>query len=207
LERSKSLIRELDEIEDVSIFKQAQNLKERIKKLTGYQGKKYYQTYFDLSKDLFEKNYMLLSLALLFESIRMYIKTTIKKEHKELVEKVEITFINNNTNKIDLYKIGDFFKNLSWKSYDKLIKDPKTPKALSVNLSEIDYKKLKKAFDGLNVVAIYDKIDKKRNNLAHANTNGNFQTIQGDIKKLIEEYEKFISPKNSNDLQAKFNNR
>jgi CRISPR-associated DxTHG motif protein len=195
---SKNLMRELEKIKDASILKQAQNLKERIEELTAYQGKKYYQTYFDLSKDLFEKNYMLLSLALLFESIRMYIKTTLKKEHKELVEKVENSFDK------DLYKIGDFFKNLKHPIRDKYNRDEKNRNSAKISLQE--YKTLKTSFDGFKIVALYDKIDKKRNNLAHANTNGNFQTIHDDIKELIEEYEKFISPKNTNDLKAKFNN-
>ncbi|MCI0501929.1 MAG: hypothetical protein L0Y61_09345, partial [Epsilonproteobacteria bacterium] len=152
-----------------------------------------------LSKDLFEKNYMLLSLTLLFESIRMYIKTTIKKKHKELVEKVENTFNN------DLYKIGDFFKNLKHPIRDKYKRDEKNRN--SANLFPEDYIKLKEAFDGLKVVPIYDKIDKKRNNLAHANTNGTFKDIHDEIDKILKEYEKFISPKNLNDFQAMINNR
>jgi CRISPR-associated DxTHG motif protein len=193
---SKNLIRELSKIQDVSISKQALELKESIEKLTNIEGKKRYQTYLDLSKDLFEKNYMLLSLALLFESIRMYIKTVIKKEHKELVEKVENTYNN------DLYKIGDFFKNLSWKKYD-VYKDDNAKKQI-LQITKQEYESLKTEFDNLKIKDLYDEIDKKRNNLAHANANGNFQTIQSDIKKLLDKYQKFISPKSIYDLKSKF---
>ena len=109
----KMLIKELSKIDDPSIIIQAKELKKAME-CTFKKDEKRYLTYYNLSKVLFDKNYMLLSLALLFESIRLYIKTTIKKEHKEIVIKVEKQFHQ------DLYKIGDFFKNLKWKNYEIL---------------------------------------------------------------------------------------
>lgn len=175
----------LNSITEASIYSQAKKLHKTIEKLTTYEGKKYYQTYLDLAKDLFTKNYMLLSLALLFESIRMYIKSTIKKEHKELVEKVEKDFKN------DKYRINDFFKNLKHPIGDRYSRDDKNRN--NTNLSKEEYKILKNEFDKLNIVKLYDKIDKKRNNLAHANTHETFNDIHNDIDKLIKEYEEVIS--------------
>jgi CRISPR-associated DxTHG motif protein len=179
------LIEKLNAIVDDSMKKQATILSEHIVKLTTYNGKKRYQTYFDLSEDLFNKNYMLLSLALLYESIRMYIKTTIKKGHPELIGRVE-TFFNG-----DLYKIGFFCKNLKDKDFGTLTKKLKN------QITEEEYKILKANFKNLNIKDLYEKIDKKRNNLAHANSDTNaFQTIKDDIQKLLKEYEdNFINPK------------
>lgn len=181
---SQELICELDKIENISIKNQAQNLKKVIKELCNFEGKKRYLTYYELSKNLFDKNYMLLSLALLYESIRMYIKTHIKKQHKNLVEDIEKHF------KGDLYKIGDFFKNLKWKTYEQLQKDKRKP-----NISDMNYKKLQKAFPLGNFKNLYDAIDDKRNNLAHANTKGSFLDIKKDISLLLFKYESLVIKK------------
>ena len=103
---TKTLINELEKIKEPSIKNQALELKKSISKTFKYADKRYL-TYFYLSKTLYDKKYMLLSLSLLFESIRLYIKTSIKKQHKRDVEFVEKALKN------DLYKIGDFFKNLN----------------------------------------------------------------------------------------------
>lgn len=175
---ANELIQELDKVEDVSIKNQAQSLKNVIKTLSDFDGKKRYVVYYELSKNLFEKKYMLLSLALLFESIRMYIKSSIKVKQKELVENIEKQL------HYDLYKIGDFFKNLKWKSYEKL----KYDKNNSLNISEDDYKSLQKSFPN-HLEKIYDEINNKRNNLAHANTSSSFQDIEKDIANLLFKYE------------------
>jgi hypothetical protein len=173
------LIEKLNAIVNDSMKKQATALSEHIVELTTYNGKKRYQTYFDLSKELFEKNYMLLSLALLFESIRMYIKTTIKKGHPELIGRVE-TFFNG-----DLYKIGFFCKNLKDKGFGSLTEELKN------QITEKEYKILKANFKNLNIKDLYEKIDKKRNNLAHANSDKeSFEDIRQEIKNLLSEYEK-----------------
>ncbi|MGJ0303590.1 CRISPR-associated DxTHG motif protein [Aliarcobacter cryaerophilus] len=196
---SKELIKALDKIEDISIKNQADDLKKDIVKLTDHEGKKRYETYYNLAKDLYEKKYMLLSLSLLYESIRLYVKTYIKNKengkYKVLVENIENQFNN------DLYKIGDFFKNLKWKTYKQLLNDKKT----IISISEANYQKLKNSFpNGLK--ELYDKIDRKRNNLAHANSdNKTFQDIESDIKKLFDEYyEKCIKKQDIADLKKKF---
>lgn len=185
------LIEKLDAIVDSSMQKQAQELSQHIATLTAYKGKKRYQTYFDLSQELFDKNYMLLSLALLYESIRMYIKTIIKKDHPELIERVETFF------KGDLYKIGFFCKNLKTKFPNKEEYIEKLLKKLGeMNLSEDDYKALQVSFNKLEIKKLYEEIDKKRNNLAHANSDEkSFDDIKQEIKNLLDQYEKrYIQP-------------
>jgi len=110
----------------------------------------------------------------------MYIKSAIKKEHPNLVENIEKQFKN------DLYKIGDFFKNLSWKDYEKFTKDNKNK---AITLLESDYQKLQNSYRKLNIEVLYKNIDNKRNNLAHANSSTPFADIKKDIASLIFQYE------------------
>lgn len=178
LKTSKDLVEELNKIDDVSIKTQAQTLKLAIQNLTDFKNKKRYMVYYQLSKNLFEKEYMLLSLALLYESIRMYIKSYIKKQYKDLVEDIEQQ-LNQ-----DLYKIGDFFKNLSWRNYPQFLNQNKS----KLFIKESDYLKLSKAYPR-HLEQLYKDIDRKRNNLAHANSNGKFEDIKKLINNLLVNYE------------------
>lgn len=179
LKTSKDLIEELDKIDDISIKTQAETLKLVIQQLTDFKNKKRYLVYYQLSKNLFEKEYMLLSLALLYESIRMYIKSYIKNKYIDLVEDIELQL------NYDLYKIGSFFKNLSWRNYSQFQNQNKT----NLNIIESDYIKLANSYPK-HLNQLYSDIDKKRNNLAHANSNGKFEDIKKSIKELIINYEK-----------------
>lgn len=179
LKTSKELIEELDKIDDISIKTQAETLKLVIQQLTDFKNKKRYLVYYQLSKNLFEKEYMLLSLALLYESIRMYIKSYIKNKYIDLVEDIELQL------NYDLYKIGSFFKNLSWRNYSQFQNQNKT----NLNIIESDYIKLANSYPK-HLNQLYSDIDQKRNNLAHANSNGKFEDIKKSIKELIINYEK-----------------
>ena len=183
LKTSKELIEELDKIDDISIKTQAQTLKLAIQNLTDFKNKKRYMVYYQLSKNLFETEYMLLSLALLYESIRMYIKSYIKKQYKDLVEDIEQQLSPNPSNP-DLYKIGDFFKNLSWRNYPQFLNQNKS----KLFIKESDYIKLSKAYPR-HLEQLYKEIDRKRNNLAHASSNGNFEDIKKLINNLLVNYE------------------
>lgn len=191
---SKCVVKELDKIENIAIKTQAMSLSLKIKKTFSTEDKRY-MTYNKLAQDLYEKNYLLLSLAMLYESIRLYIKTTIKQDEKAIVEKVE-KFFNN-----DLYKVGDFFRKLTWRSHGKL--DNKKDPQLSID----EYNKLKKAFPSY-IKSLLEDIDNKRNNLAHGNVKNTFQQIKEDIKDLLEEYEeKCIAKKSTNSLIDHFGQR
>lgn len=183
LKTSKDLVEELNKIDDISIKTQAQTLKLAIQNLTDFKNKKRYMVYYQLSKNLFEKEYMLLSLALLYESIRMYIKSYIKKQYTDLVEDIEQQLSPDPSNP-DLYKIGDFFKNLSWRNYPQFLNQNKS----KLFIKESDYIKLSKAYPR-HLEQLYKEIDRKRNNLAHANSNGKFEDIKKLINNLLVNYE------------------
>jgi len=185
---AKELIAQLENIDDTSIESQAKKLSQSIKKLTNYKGKKRYETYLDMAKDLVQKNYLLLGLSLLYESIRLYIKSYIKKRNQQVVEKIENVF------KGDSYKIGDLFirfkdHKFSYTKYKEHLEKNKKVDKDSWLLDEELYKKIKRDFPNefrsKNNRSITDAVAHTRNNLAHANSdNKKFK----DIKKQIEEY-------------------
>ncbi len=206
---SKDLIAELDKIKNVSIIKQADDLKKAIEKLTDYEGKKRYETYFNLAKDLYEKKYMLLSLSLLYESMRLYAKSQIKKSHKDIVEKVETMFNR------DLYAIGDYIvklknKNAKWSNTAK-----HKGKDIKTLIDEEEFNKIKNSFPKSLIeeefqnfpYSLIDKVADTRNNLAHANSdNRTFKDIEKDIGILFDKYfNKCIKKLDINDLKNKIN--
>ncbi len=198
---SRKLIKELNKLDDISIKSMAEKLRDDIEQnFTLKDGQKRYEIYLKLAIDLCSKNYMLLSLSLLYESSRMYIKTTIKKEHKEIVEDIEKYFEE------DWYKVGDFFKNLSWKDYCKLkYKEKKLITYDNYNKLQKSYPKdfkEKIKFKGIpnltQEATIIEHISNTRNNLSHANSKGNFADIKKSVKKLMFKYKNIIEKKITN---------
>lgn len=197
---SKILIERLNQVSDVSIKQQANQLSKEIASVTNYKGKKRYQTYFDLSYVLFEKNYMLVSLALLYESIRLYIKTTIKKTEKELVERIEAFYKN------DLYDIGDFF--IKFKKEDSTYEDFKKnwqrnakTKNKPIIINQNEFSRIKQLFPKallktykynitMSEETLINAIAHTRNNLAHGNIKTEYKDIKKGIKELIIQYQK-----------------
>jgi len=127
-----------------------------------------------------------------------------KKEHREIVEKIELFYDN------DLYKIGDFFVKLyTFNKRDNRYTDKRynniknirndTNRKLEYILSENEFLalinsfpfKLKQniMFNGEEKI-LTDHIGHKRNNLAHANSSTvSFDDIYQDIDFLIKEFE------------------
>jgi len=175
---------ELEKIDNISIKLQAEKLFQHIDNKFKKADKRYI-TYFNLAEELFEKKYMLISLSLLYESLRLYIKTTIKKEHKKIVEKIEKAY------NYDLYKIGGFFVKLYKSSYKSKFNSYITKK---------EFYKIKKSFPkelskriciNNECKNLIDHIAHKRNNLAHANSSSeSFEKIQEDIKNLVQEFKR-----------------
>lgn len=171
-----TLLDELNNIEDISIKDMAQQLENELKNDFSYEDK-IYLTFYKISKNIFEKNYILLSLSLLYESIRIFIKTSIKRDEKAIVLKLEEFFKN------DIYKLGNFFKNLDWKSYDKL----KSEKDI---ISSFEYDKLISSYKRrILTPSLIKDISDTRNDLSHANSKMKFAEIKTNTLYLIERYE------------------
>ena len=57
-----------------------------------------------------------------------------------------------------------------------------------INISKDDYNKLKNSFPK-HLIKLYEEIDNRRNDLAHANSKGTFSDIEKDISTLLFKYE------------------
>ena len=132
-----------------------------------------FQKYIFLSKMMVSKNYLVVSLAYIFESLREYCSYRFEDicvdiEFKDAYQR------NDNVMKT----IGNYRKeNMILNRYPHL------------------YHRNKAAFKKVN--KLYNKLRKRRNALAHINTTSNFEDIKQDLKEMIERVEKLY---NSNSL-------
>ncbi|OCL82271.1 MULTISPECIES: TM1812 family CRISPR-associated protein [Arcobacteraceae] len=178
---SKKLIDELDKIEDISIKTQSKKLKKVIERLMKFDENKMYEFYYNLSKDLFEKNYILLSLSLLYESTVLYIIYDIQTKNRDIYKKLEEDFKKTKKDSY-IYHLGNLLKNL-YKNYE----DNKQVNRYIINQNE--YKLLQNTHKNLNIKTLLQEINNKRNDLAHANSVKSFQDINKEVKNLIFKYE------------------
>jgi len=132
-----------------------------------------FQKYIFLSKMMVEKNYLVVSLAYIFESLREYCSYRFKDIYLNIEFKDDYQRNDNVMKTIGNYKI----KNKILKKYPRL------------------YKSNKEKFKEVNKV--YNKLRKYRNSLAHINTTKNFHNIKQDLKEMIKMVENLY---NSNTL-------
>jgi CRISPR-associated DxTHG motif protein len=176
-----NLIQELDKIQDGSIKTMAQELKKNLLVDFVFEEKRYL-TFYKISKNLLEKNYILPSLSLLYESIRIYLKTAIKQDYPMIVQKIEKYFDD------DLYKIGDFFKNLG---KEKQTFNDLKEGGLQKIITEQEYKKLQERFPHrMSTPALMKEIMNTRNDLSHANSKEKFSTIKQNASDLVNRFAK-----------------
>ena len=181
---ANELIIELDKIEEISIEKQALKLKETVQQLSNFENNDLYFYYYQLSKTLFEKNYILLSLTLLYESTVLFIVFSIEKKNNDIYKKLENHFKNKFSEKY-IYQLGDLLKNL----HRNFVDNNKINRNL---LNEKEYLLLQNSYKSLNIQKLSKDINDKRNNLAHANSIKSFQDISQEVSKLIFQYESQI---------------
>ena len=199
------LIRELEKIDKPSIRNQVESIMAHLREDFKYEGKRRWETYYDVAYELKEKGYLLNSLALLYESVRLFLKAFLEYKYPEIMEKVEEFY------KGDDYKIGDFCMN---KVFNVSSKDIPIEKAFKRNcivklknkeieiLTKDEYQKLIKAIEKdfkHKEECIYDKKSKKadlfncisfaRNNFAHANKENDFREVKKSIDKLFSCFE------------------
>jgi len=128
-----------------------------------------YQKYMLLSKLMVEKNYLVIALAYLFESLREYSSY----RFEELCESISFKDSYERNDNV-MKSIGNYRKeNKILKKYPNL------------------YKQNKEMFKKVN--KLYNKLRKRRNALAHINTKSNFEDIKADLEKMIEKVEKLYN--------------
>lgn len=128
-----------------------------------------YQKYMVLSKLMIEKNYLIVSLAYIFEALREYCSYRFRDVCRDIKFKDEYER-NDNVMKT----IGNF------KPQNKILSRNHTL-----------YNKNKKAFTRVN--ELYNIIRKRRNALAHINQTKNFVSIKEDLNQIIIDVEQLFN--------------
>ncbi|WP_086255609.1 TM1812 family CRISPR-associated protein [Campylobacter vicugnae] len=188
------LIAELDSnlLTNPAIYDYANELKEKISNLQKiYNAKPAYEFYYHLADDLISKNYILLGLILLYEGVQEYIYTTIKLKNPNLISQIE-HYYKEKYQRDDSYLIKSFCMNLSKsKGYDRLKKREK-----SINLSHSEYESLCASYSNImqidKINKLYKRLDKLRNNLAHANSGDSIANAKSNIKNHQNSYKQLI---------------
>ena len=194
------LINELKKVQKPSIIHQVKDLIKHLEEEFSYEGKYRYETYYNLAYNLRERGYLLNSLALLYESVRLFLRVYLNKKCPEIMEKVEEFFEN------DDYAIGDFCMNKVFNSSKKNIikKYNKLNQSLKEILSIEEYKKLissipntlrrweKCIFAQKGEASIFNCISYARNNFAHANKFNNYDEVKENIDYLFEKFSEKI---------------
>ena len=196
------LINELKKVQKSSIIHQVKDLIKHLEEEFSYEDKYRYETYYNLAYNLKERGYLLNSLALLYESVRLFLRVYLNKKCPEIMEKVEEFFEN------DDYAIGDFCMNKVFNSSKKEENIVKKYNKLNFNLKKIltinDYKKLIRSipyklkkwegcvFNNKKEVSIFNCIAYARNNFAHANKLNNYDEVKENIDYLFEKFNEKI---------------
>lgn len=201
----EKLVSELDKIDNEAVKDQAQNLKTKIQNLADFVNDKRSEILYKLALDLFDKNYLLLSLAALFESMRSYVVEFMYKNNNEIMQKIEDFYKNKGDRKN--YLIDKFCKN-TLKFFPKnknnvyaefLDRTSEKDEKLELTNKEIDriLSSLKKLEYRKEIISLYEKIETKRNDLTHANSSGKaFDDIKNEVKDFLEKYKNLVSWQN-----------
>ena len=156
-----------------------------------YKGSPLYEFYYHLAGDLISKNYILLGLILLYEGVSEYICAILRAKKPNLLARIEHYYAEK-YQRDDAYLIKSFCMNLAKpKGYEKLQKREK-----SINLSLSEYESLRLAHQSIaqidNINKLYKKLDKLRNNLAHANSGDAITHAKPEIKNHQNSYRRLI---------------
>ena len=198
-----SLIDELKKINKVSINKQVKELINHLENEFKYEKIHRYKTYYNLAFNLKERGYLLNSLALLYESVRFFLRAYLRAQYPQIIEKIEKYY------KSDDYLIGDFCMNKVFKTSKK---DEKIEKKFNnFKLKDIltldEYKKLVKSipyelkkweeceYSEDRQADIFNCISYARNNFAHANHLNNYEEVKKSIDRLFYEFNNKVEGK------------
>jgi len=216
LDSKSALLAELEHAKNiVAIKNQVRILISNINKMTDFDGKKYYQTYAKLAQIMYEKNYLFQSVALLFESMRMYVKSYLKNNQntKNIIIKMQ--------DKVSRLNQKPPYKNYSYDMYDLLMKLryieiseidnfdenfaklAKTAKRFDLSSDELktiiksyprfyDFQYYSKKQKKMKKGNLYDRVDAFRNDLAHVRTKTNYLNIKNQVADFLSKYNKII---------------
>lgn len=201
---AQNLINELQNLtdtNDVAIKSQADKLQDYLQKLLDvYNNKEMFETYYFLANDLIKKNYMLLGLILLYESIRDYLVYKMFNLKKDLMAEVEEYYeldYKNRNRDYDEYAIREFCVGLRYrdknKEYKNILKQ-------NPNFLKNQYKELYTVFYKIEkidkIINFSKNIDEIRNSLSHANSDESIIDSQSKIKGFLNDFKQLILNQN-----------
>lgn len=206
---AKNLLNELEKIDNIEIKFQSNILQGHIQEILDWKDKLLYERYYNFAKILFDKDYLFLAVAFMFESLRIYIVDAFKNEDQYLYNNIkEITLREKSEN---FYAICDIFVRLLKKRYQgrtlnkevflKIFKQEhkeradKIIKTGSIKIPNILNNKIEN---------LYKDIEVFRNSLAHIEKNTN-NNIKSDTQKLMNRYYSLVSQRLSNESNTKSN--
>jgi CRISPR-associated DxTHG motif protein len=191
---SKTLIKEIDntinEFGTFSFTKDLEMLKSLISKSFTADGKKRYQSYYDIAKALFERGYYSNSLAILNEGIGLYVKSMAKQLFEDKINGIDNKIAKKELQKIyNFYTLSSTFKNMiihESNFREELGFDGAQAQRLSDSIKEAmneeKFKKFKKFISELTTA---------RNDLLHANSTGKISDYKNKIEGFLKSYEEF----------------
>lgn len=198
---AKELINELEKITSPEIKLQAKILRDHIQKLLSLKdGFLPHELYYHFCRDLFKKDYIFLSVAFLFESLRLYIVHAFQSKDNLLYN--DIKQITLRYEKENPYSICDTFIKLLKKQGETLNKT-EFSKIFKKNYEKQACERIaKNSYQIPNILDtkikdLYKKIEVARNSLAHIE-NESYENIKLDIQKLVDKYFSLVQPKITN---------
>ena len=164
LEEELLLLRKNEDLKHISSL--IEKVENELRPLAMFEYLSSFQKYILLSKMMVEKNYLVVSLAYIFESLREYCSY----RFEEICEGIEFKDGYQRNDNV-MKSIGNYRKdNMIFKQHHGLYHNNKE-----------EFKKVNK---------LYNKLRKRRNALAHINTSSTFEDIKKDLKEMIKKVEK-----------------
>ncbi len=191
---SEGLIKEIDcaikEFGTSAFTRDLEALKSLISKSFAVDGKKRYQSYYDISKALFERGYYSNSLAILNEGVGLYVKSMAKQIFGDEIIAIEAKIEKKESHKThNFYALSSAFKNMivhESNFREELGFDGTQAQRLSDSIKEAmneeKFKKFKK---------FISKLTTTRNDLLHANSTGKISDYKNTIDGFLKSYEEF----------------
>ena len=191
---SEGLIKEIDcaikEFGTSAFTRDLEALKSLISKSFAVKGKKRYQSYYDISKALFERGYYSNSLAILNEGVGLYVKSMAKQIFGDEIIAIEAKIEKKESHKThNFYALSSAFKNMivhESNFREELGFDGTQAQRLSDSIKEAmneeKFKKFKK---------FISKLTTTRNDLLHANSTGKISDYKNTIDGFLKSYEEF----------------
>jgi CRISPR-associated DxTHG motif protein len=182
------LIKEIDTVKDNFILKDDLiQLKEHLQ-VFKFNGQKKYVLYFNIAKDLMQKDYLLQSVNLVHEAKLIYLKSAIKSQNDfnyQLIEKLENQIKKNPTKKLNTYKLLADCQYIYTDNRNKVnIFNPDGVSRIKNSIGKTNSKFVEFLFDDL------------RNSLSHANSLEERDNVKGDVAKNIQKFEQLCIEQN-----------